>query len=350
MLEYIENKLIRTSNHPTEDLIIYNYTQLTQYTNHWDEVTKSHRGLIKNSNGVVLNNPLPKFFNLDQLPDREELIKKPFKVYEKLDGNCGILYWLADGTPQIATRGSFTSDGANFANKVLVPKYREYLDKLDKKYTYVFEIISPVTKIVVNYGSQERLVLLAVRANDGSHELDIADVDFPDKAKLYEGWSMESILATRADNTTDEGIILLFEDGFRCKIKYDEYVRLHKIMTNINNIDIWKGKMYEANPNMCHEDWQLDITKALENVPDEFFNWIKKVDSDIESAYQEILGKATEVAKQYADRTAQDIAREVDIAIKGYVFSIYNNKSETLRYAILKNLRPNAETPYVIND
>ena len=37
-----------------------------------------------------------------------------------------------------------------------------------------------------------------------------------------------------------EGFVIRFKNGFRMKIKGDEYIRLHKIVTNISNRDIWE--------------------------------------------------------------------------------------------------------------
>jgi hypothetical protein len=348
--ECLKNRLIKVSDHPRQaGLAIANYTPETQYGSFWNSITCSHRGLIL-QDGVAINNPLPKFFNLGQLYDGDSLMTKPFKVYEKLDGNCGILYWLADETPQIATRGSFTSEGATFANKVLIPKYLKFINNFDKNYTYVFEIISPVTKIVVDYGSQERLVLLAIRANDQTHELDLVDIDYPDKAKLFDGWSIETVLQAQNANTVGEGFVLLFEDGLRVKIKCTEYMRLHKIITNVNNIDIWKGKMYNTEPNQYKEWANLsDIETVMADVADEFYNWFKKVDSDIESQYETINNQIIEAYDACKDWNRGEIAKTYkQKGLTSYIFNIIDGRDN--RLPILKTLRPKLATPCVVDD
>ena len=88
----------------------------------------------------------------------EHLPNEPFEVYEKLDGSLGILYWLGD-EPYIATRGSFESPQAQIATELL----RAYdLSGLDRRRTYLFEIIYPENRIVVNYDDRRELVLLAI--------------------------------------------------------------------------------------------------------------------------------------------------------------------------------------------
>ena len=75
-----------------------------------------------------------------------------------------------------------------------------------------------------------------------------------------------------------EGFVVVFKNGLRLKVKFDEYVRLHKLVTGISPKTIWEylkeGK---------------DIDDLLEKVPDEFYNWIKKEASDLRRRYKEIL-------------------------------------------------------------
>jgi hypothetical protein len=61
-----------------------------------------------------------------------------------------------------------------------------------------------------------------------------------------------------------EGVVVRFNDGTRMKIKGEEYVRLHRIMTGLSNVDIWEIlKNGES------------IEQYLENVPDEFDKWVR---------------------------------------------------------------------------
>jgi RNA ligase len=63
----------------------------------------------------------------------------------------------------------------------------------------------------------------------------------------------------------EEGFVIRFSNGDRMKIKGEEYLRLHKIMTNVSTTAVWEvlsngGKMKDL----------------LKNVPDEFYDKIKK--------------------------------------------------------------------------
>jgi RNA ligase len=63
-----------------------------------------------------------------------------------------------------------------------------------------------------------------------------------------------------------EGFVIRFESGFRVKLKFTEYVRLHKILTNFTSRDIWESLREKRK-----------IEEILDNVPDEFYQWVKKL-------------------------------------------------------------------------
>lgn len=132
--ELISNGYITKRKHPAARLFIYNYTARAQYSDDWNEATLTCRGLITDGEGNIVSRPFKKFFNLDQV---QTLPDEPFQVFDKLDGSLGILFWI-DDKPYLASRGSFISEQAVEANKILAT-----LDTsvLDKSYTYLFEII-----------------------------------------------------------------------------------------------------------------------------------------------------------------------------------------------------------------
>jgi RNA ligase len=54
------------------------------------------------------------------------------------------------------------------------------------------------------------------------------------------------------------------------KIKGDEYVRLHRILTNISNRDIWE---------YLKDGKSMD--EILDKVPDEFYSWVRGTKNDL---------------------------------------------------------------------
>src|SRR5579871_6918930 len=87
------------------DLILFNYSQMAQFSSRWNWFELNSRGLIFNATtGEVVARPFRKFFNYGErlpLPGTSMV-----EVTEKVDGSLGILY-REDGDYKIATRGSF---------------------------------------------------------------------------------------------------------------------------------------------------------------------------------------------------------------------------------------------------
>ena len=276
LLKMIEDKLVSVQKHPSADLFIYNYTPKVQYDRIWNEITMQTRGLILDSDMNVVARPFKKFFNLEE-HTIDEIPNMAFDVYEKMDGSLGILYWL-NNEPFIATRGSFLSDQSMRANLILKRKYTNIFDKLDKNSTYLFEIIYPENRIVVNYNDMEDLILLSIIDNETGEER-IEDIGFP-IVKKYDGIKdIAKLKSLEEDNK--EGFVVRFKNGFRLKVKFDEYVRLHRIVTGISNISIWEylrdGK---------------DFNEILDKVPDEFYEWVKKTIKELTDEFNAIIDES----------------------------------------------------------
>ena len=159
----IDEGFVNRQKHPELDLWIYNYSHTCQFSRVWNDVTLQCRGLILDADMNIVSRPFSKFFNLEEHPRSDvRFSKKDFQVFEKLDGSLGILY--PTGTRYaIATRGSFTSDQALRASMLLQERYVDFVP--EPGYTYLFEIIYPDNRIVVDYGGVEGLVFLCAVDN-----------------------------------------------------------------------------------------------------------------------------------------------------------------------------------------
>lgn len=272
----VEEKLVMVQKHPSAPLYIYNYTARVQYDKLWNEITLAARGLILNGDLELVARPFGKFFNLEEHAPHE-IPQLPFEVYEKLDGSLGILYWW-EGQPYIATRGSFDSDQAKHANGILYGKYQHLFSALDTNKTYLFEIIYPENRIVVDYGGKNDLILLAIIDNKTGHE-HIAEIGFP-IVKKYE--AISDLYTLKAlDEKDKEGFVVRFQNGFRVKVKFADYIRLHRIVTGVSSLTIWEH-LNEAKP----------FDELLERVPDEFLSWVSQTKHDLDSAYAQVLKNA----------------------------------------------------------
>ena len=280
----VEEGYISQQRHPDRALIIYNYTHKCQYEWKWTAETMACRGLIVNHQREIVSRPFPKFFSIEQRT--EPLPIEPFQVFEKLDGSLGIGYTV-DGRPAIATRGSFTSDQAAWATEFLRTQYPDLLF-LDGR-TYLFEIIYKGNRIVVDYGDFEGLILLALIDNETGADLELPEIGIP-IVKRYDGINDIDQLAT-LEEPNKEGFVLLFKSGLRVKAKFAEYKRLHRILTGLTARNIWEALQ---TPN--------GLEVFLERVPDEFYAWVKVIESDLLAGYSAIENQCRAEFKNLGDR------------------------------------------------
>lgn len=279
----VEDKLVMKQKHPELDLYIYNYSPVVQYDKKWNDITRICRGLILDGEGKVVAKPFPKFHNLDEHP-LQDIPDEPFDVYEKYDGSLLIVFYHNDMW-RTATRGSFVSDqavkGSEFLKELSIIKNYPTTG-LNSNWTYLFEVIYSENRIVCKYDF-EGLVLLGIYDNETCEEIDWREVEklyhlFPDLriARRYNGISDYSTLGDMISNDR-EGYVIRFKNGFRVKVKGDEYKRLHKILTNISSRDIWEY-LVDNKP----------FNEILEKVPDEFYNWVKKTKDDIQFQFDSL--------------------------------------------------------------
>jgi RNA ligase len=321
----IANGYITVQQHPNADLQIFNYTQKAQFDWYWTLESKVCRGLIVTNEGRTISRPFPKFFGYEQL--NGEVPKEPFEVYEKLDGSLGILYWI-DDEPFIATRGSFISEQAQKATEILRQKYNHVI--LNRHQTYLFEIIYPQNRIVVDYGNTEDLFLLAIIDNQTGEDLELQNIGFP-LVNKYDGIKDISEILSKQD-TNREGFVIKFKSGFRVKVKFAEYKRLHKLFTGINSRHVW-----EAMSNGTSLEYFLDC------VPDEYFGWVKQIEADLLAAYQELEDKVLANYKIFPTRK-ETAAYFQALPHSGILFAKLDSRDYSQQ--IWRLIKPPGEVPY----
>lgn len=266
----IEDGYIHQQAHPTAPLRILNYSQKAQFDWRWNVETTLCRGLIVDDEWKVVARPFPKFFSVDQLAGI--VPNEPFEVFEKLDGSLGILYRV-DGEPRIASRRSFVGNQAIRATEILHRKYANV--PLDDSMTYLFEIIYPENRVIVDYGDTEDLILLAVIETATGIEQPLRDIGFP-LVKTYDGISQfDELMAMEAPNR--EGFVVRFESGQRVKLKFEEYKRLHKILTGVSTQHIWEALRAADS-----------VASLVERVPDEFHDWVRETENTLRAAFAKI--------------------------------------------------------------
>jgi len=294
---------VRSVRHKYLPLTVWNYTPKTQYEKAFGDypVLKMCRGLVLDDNGKVWARPFSKFFNYEEHALSELPFDQDIEVTFKMDGSLLIVFRYKDHVVY-STRGSFYSDQAIAGGTLFRELYDE--DMIEHGYTYLFEYVSPYNRIVVKYHA-DNLVHLALLDTQNGHDLPrderfecvkVYEVEggiFDSKGGIFGSELYSKLKALNTEN--EEGFVIrAIGNGtlpdWRCKIKFDDYCKLHKNVTGVSNKSIWEN---------LKENKSFD--EILEICPDEFNWWLKQTKESLENDYEVVKAKAFMAFEQVKD-------------------------------------------------
>lgn len=269
LIEMTKGGYIRTQVHPLYPYNISCYTKQAMFERAWNDVTMNCRGLIwHQETGEILARPFKKFFNYGE-PNAPEFSPGDWvTVFNKVDGSLGIAYETPEG-PAIATKGSFTSDQAVKGTQLLRDLYPRYMS--DEIHTDLFEIIYPENRIVLDYGNLEGLVYLgSVKIEDGSNYwngLLMCCSGIPRNNHIACDEFEHVVAQLDLNRPNAEGVVILNDfTGDRIKIKQQDYIELHRVMTGLSEKQLWEwlseGKTYD---------------EVMSSIPEELHEWAKPI-------------------------------------------------------------------------
>jgi len=340
-IEALESSgLVTVRPHNTLPLRIVNYTPQAQYSRAWTPELLQCRGLIFDHEWNLVARPFPKFFNYEEHigdePVAGPLPSGFFTATDKLDGSLGIL-WRWNGHVGIATRGSFHSEQAEEGSKMLRDQYTARDIAAFGECTHLFEIIYPANRIVVDYGGLRKLAYLgSINKATGADEWH-GEV-FGGEAAVQ--MTLDELMVPRKNA---EGYVLRYENGQRVKIKHEEYVNLHRIVTGLSTTSIWE-----------HLSSGGSIKDLLDPLPDEWMKWAEKEAIEMIESHNDVLMEAT---THYSDivrmlEAAGDTSRkEFALLAKAesynpsLLFMLLDGNMDRLNEAAWKAVKPERKTP-----
>lgn len=267
---------------PCGKLMLYNYTDKCTYEKKWNKHTLNARGTVYEiATGKIVATAFPKFFNFKELQPviQKTLMKKTkFTVCEKMDGSLGIVYFY-DGKWRVNTRGSFSSDQAIKATEMLEGYFTS---NMNTNVTYLVEIIYPENRIIVDYGMEEKMTLLAGINNETGKDVSLEELSetspFPDANIYHDFRSINEVIEEQARlGKMEEGFVVVFEDGYRCKFKSAEYLKVARLLSEMTPLNFWKA--------MKDGIVQQEI---LQEIPEEFEDEVKRIKNGLEKRYKEV--------------------------------------------------------------
>lgn len=226
---------------------IFNYGIDSDFSN---EIVQEARGIIINVNTLeVACFPFRKFGNHNE-SYADKIDWSTAKVQDKIDGSIIKLWnngdkWIFSTNAMIYAEKATANAMTNETFMDIIKRADNYcfipFDKLGKDNTYIFELTSPETQVVVRY-DKPHLHHIGTRNNISGQEL-IADIGI-EKPNEYPLKSLDDCLkAAVALNQSEDGEVhSVKREGFvvvdgnwnRIKVKSPDYLMMHRMVSNAN--------------------------------------------------------------------------------------------------------------------
>ena len=297
---------------PDRKYVKFKYTAQAIYSSCWNHVTLHARGHVFNvSTGECVLRPWDKFFNYSELvlsdnsftpiyhASAEEGMFFPqnnksktlqgelghFIATDKLDGSLCIA-GLVDGKPMVTSSGAIHSEHSEWSRKWL--EGHDILGKLEPGLTYMFETIADIFLHPIRY-NYEGCTLLGIIDNATGNEMRFEYVE-----RITQKWNIatpQRLDVTSLEDAQEfvsklpankEGIVITFENGFKVKMKGEEFLKVHKLFHGLT-------------PGFLMENFDIDTMTFPESImsviPEEFTD-LKKFASNFVRDYADLLARA----------------------------------------------------------
>lgn len=310
------------------------------FADFWD----MYDGFYMECRSVVINiiddelvlTPFRKFRNINECEANSEAniakrIRKAkcVEFTNKLDGSMQSARWyrnhlVMSGSQALDANGSFRlEDGYKrvSSDSCCIKMLQEYSD-----YTAIFEYISLKDAHVVHYTKeQEGMYLIGMRNVKTGVELNYADVisianTYGLRTTEAYNKTLSEVMNSLDDKKSDEAEgFVLNVDGYRVKIKYNDYVNMHGILSAMSSINLIIHSIADDN-------WDDFLAK----VPDTYkgrvyetsnkvFEFIHKKDCVVDEWYQKLVDNNFETRKDSMIWIDKNVPKQ----FRGYVRSKY---------------------------
>ena len=232
----------------------------------WSQDNKHLRSSVWNSEGELISAGFPKFTNWGENPDNFPVPSslKNCTVMEKLDGSL-LIVSKYKGQYILRTRGTVDAFTMDNGHELTEFQFKlPFLDSLIKELqnidpdhdldtwpvSVLFEWVSPINKIVINYGDAADWYLVGIVNHDnyrlGSQELldEFAEAIHVKRPATYTFSDVNDLLENVEQWKGKEGVVIYSQDGQTLhKVKGAWYLALHHMKSELSNIekvmDVW---------------------------------------------------------------------------------------------------------------
>lgn len=311
------------------DYRIYKYTIDTDFSL---PICLKARGIITYiPTWEVVCYPFDKFFNYWE-QYAAEIDWSSAKVQEKVDGSLMKVWYhnwwhLSTNNTIDASKAivwiNWQKSFADLFNEALQKNwltFKELTEKLDVNYTYMFELVSPDSQVVLSYPLD--LYHIGTRAKDGAELEQEIGIKKPKQYLVSEKVSLDIVLKERENlEWLQEWFVVVDKDYHRIKVKTDDYIKLHHECS-------WYKSDY----------WIIDLIQTGD--VEEYITYFPSKKEKIESMQKEIdeFHKEVEVLKVSVLKEKEELLlknnNDVRLAKKDFVLEHCKDKYSSIEFWI----------------
>jgi len=312
--------------------ILFKYTQrgLDCTSDFSIELVRECRGIILDEadNYTPVCVPFFKFANYGE-SYVDDIDWSSAQVVEKIDGSL-IKVWHHNGKWRVSTNGNINagdaivgSDGSSYLDVFEDARKKSKLDYgvLEPQYTYLFELISPKTQVVIPH-METKLYHIGTRNNSTLQEVDICIG--VEKPKMHTLTSIEKVVETTEGlNQYHEGFVVVDKFFRRIKVKSPLYVKLHYTLGNCT-----------TDKNIIEIIRSGEVDEVLNYFPEhapifaEMRRKLEKFIVDNEGEIETIKAAGYSRRKELADHVTKAVC-------PGCIFSVLDGKSPSVRAFVM---------------
>ena len=248
----------------------------------WTNDTLHFRSVVVDKVGDIVSASFKKFFNCDEKPDLTPAPKSldGASLMEKLDGST-LIFSRYKGHTVVRTRGTVDARKQENGQEIdfLLEKYSKFKEILESVETtnisYIFEWLSPLNRIVLNYGDEADMALVGVIFHKDysmvtQNGLDVLAAQMhlrrPQTFKYDSVADMKAAIEALRDQ---EGLCVYYNDDQNIrKVKSAHYLFLHRAKSEVSSIekvlDLYINEFIANGAYMPYVDFMAFLEKTFD--------------------------------------------------------------------------------------
>jgi len=152
------------------------------------------------------------------------------------------------------------------------------------------------------------------------------------RPEIFEYTSIDQILEIcKYLEATSEGFVVRFESGLRVKIKGEQYVAIHRIISGIKPLNIWTALTTNT-----------DLDVVFKQLPEEFIKDGKVIRDILLNNFNKTMAESNKVYEQYKHLPRKEIGlnNTIDPMYKAHLFCRLDGNFSKVEQLVWKMIRP----------